>query len=146
MMKVKVINKSKYDLPEYKTPGSAGFDFHASLSKSLTILPGRRAIIPTGLFMELPKGTYLKVQSRSGLALRNGIFVLNSPGTVDSDYRDEICVILANFGDQPFEVKPGDRIAQGIISKYEVAEFEEVTELSKEEDRGGGFGHTGVES
>lgn len=142
--KVKIINKSKYDLPEYKTSGSAGFDIHANVARTVSILPGRWGIIPTGLFMELPEETYLQILSRSGLAAKKGVFVLNSPGIIDSDYRDEICIIIANFGDQPFEINPGDRIAQGIISVYEKAEFVEVSELTKDNDRGGGLGSTGV--
>lgn len=144
MNPIKVVNKSKYSLPQYETPGSAGFDFHANVARSLSILPGRWGIIPTGLFMELPKGTYLQILSRSGLAAREGIFILNSPGIIDSDYRDEILIIVANFGSQPFEIKPGDRIAQGIISKYESVQFEEVQELSNENNRGGGLGSTGI--
>lgn len=144
MKTVKVVNKSKYDLPNYQTPGSAGFDFHANVARPTSILPGRWGIIPTGLFMELPENTYLQVVSRSGLAAKKGVFVLNSPGIIDSDYRDEICVILANFGDQPFEVNPGDRIAQGILSNYEVANFESTETLSEGGERVGGFGSTGI--
>lgn len=142
-MIVKVINKSEYGLPEYKTPGSAGFDLRANLAGSISILPGQRRLIPTGLFMEFPKGTELQIRPRSGLAVKHGITVLNSPGTIDSDYRDEICVILINLGDQPFEINPGDRIAQGVLKAYEVAEFEAVENLS-DNSRGGGFGSTGV--
>lgn len=141
---VKVINKSKYDLPEYKTPGSAGFDLHANVSRSMSILPGRWGIIPTGLFMELPEGTELQIRSRSGLAAKYGVFVLNSPGTIDCDYRDEICIILANFGDKPFEINPGDRIAQGVLSVYEIAVFEITDKLSEKNDRKGGLGSTGI--
>lgn len=144
-MIVKVVNKSGNQLPEYKTQGSAGFDFRANLSRSMSILQGRHAIIPTGLYVEIPEGFEIQVRSRSGLAAKNGVLVLNSPGTIDSDYRGEICIILANFGDQPFEVNPGDRIAQGILTKYEKAEFVAVEELDQNTNRGGGLGHTGVE-
>lgn len=143
-MKVKVINKSGYDLPEYKTPGSAGFDFRASIPDVMSVNPGKWVIIPTGIYVELPEGAELQVRSRSGITAKNGIFVLNSPGTVDSDYRDEIKVILANFGDYPFNIHPGDRIAQGVLSRYERAEFEVTTELSQTNNRGGGFGSTGI--
>lgn len=144
MITVKVINKSKYDLPEYKTPGSAGFDFHANVARSMSILPGRWAIIPTGLYVEIPNGYEMQVRSRSGLSAEKGVFVLNSPGTIDSDYRGEVCIILANFGDQPFQVNPGDRIAQGLLKKYEIAEFQLTEKLDETNDRGGGFGSTGV--
>lgn len=144
-MIVKIINKSGFELPEYKTPGSAGFDFRANLSRSMSILPGRHAIIPTGLYVEIPEGMEIQVRSRSGLAAKHGVCVLNSPGTIDSDYRDEICIILANLGDQAFEINPGDRIAQGVLAKYEKAEFTVVEELEQSNNRGGGFGHTGVE-
>ena len=141
---VKIINKSKYDLPEYKTSGSAGFDFRANLARPMAILPGRRAIIPTGLFMELPEGTELQIRTRSGLAAKHGVIVLNSPGTVDSDYRDEVCIIIANLGDQIFEINPGDRIAQGVLKIYETVEFEVVEKLTEESNREGGFGSTGI--
>ena len=144
-MIVKVVNKSAYPLPEYKTLGSAGFDLRANLQRSITIPSGRHSIIPTGLFMELPEGTELQIRPRSGLAAKNGVTVLNSPGTIDSDYRDEICIILVNFGDQPFEVNPGDRVAQGVLKKYEKAEFKVVEKLEEKNNRGGGFGSTGVE-
>lgn len=144
MSKVKIINKSKYDLPEYKTPGSAGFDFHSNLARAMSIPSGRWAIIPTGIYIELPEDHELQIRSRSGLAAKQGVFVLNSPGTIDSDYKDEICIILANFSDQPFEIKPGDRIAQGVLKKYEKAEWEVVDEFTRDDDRGGGFGHTGI--
>ena len=143
-MMVKIVNKSGYPIPEYKTLGSAGFDIRANLTKSISILPGRRSIIPTGLYVEIPEGFEIQIRPRSGLAFKNGISVLNSPGTIDSDYRDEICVILINLGDQPFEVNPGDRIAQGVLAKYEKAEFEVVEELEQNNNRGGGFGSTGV--
>lgn len=144
-MIVKVINKSNNQLPEYKTPGSAGFDFRANIPRSMSILPGRHAIIPTGLYVEIPEGFEIQVRSRSGLAAKNGVLVLNSPGTIDSDYRDEICIILANLGDQPFEINPGDRVAQGVLVKHEKAEFMVVEKLDQDNNRGGGFGHTGIE-
>lgn len=145
MIQIKLQNDSKNDIPAYETPGSSGFDLRCNLARAITIQPGKRAIIPTGLHFELPEDHELQVRSRSGLAAKNGILVLNSPGTVDEDYKDEVCVILMNLGDDPFEVKPGDRIAQGIIMKVVKVEFEVVSEISRENDRGGGFGHTGVE-
>lgn len=144
MKTVKVVDKSKFGLPEYKTPGSSGFDFHANLTEDLTLLPGEWKLIPTGLFFEIPVGYEIQVRPRSGLAVKYGVFVLNSPGTIDSDYRGEVCIILANFGSQPFLIQPGDRIAQGVLSSYEVAEFEVVSILGDEFNRGGGFGSTGV--
>lgn len=145
MIEIKVQNCSKNDLPTYATHGSSGFDLRADVPRVTVLPPGERAVIPTGLHFEIPEGYELQVRSRSGLAVKNGIFVLNSPGTVDSDYRDEVCVILCNLGDQNFEIKPGDRIAQGVIVGVEKASLIEVSEVSREEDRGGGFGSTGIE-
>lgn len=144
MMRVKIQNDSKNDLPVYATPGSAGFDLRANVARSTMLLPGKRAIVPTGLHFDIPEGYEIQVRPRSGLAAKFGVTVLNTPGTIDSDYKDEVCVILVNFGEAPFEIKPGDRIAQGILAKVEKAEFTLVPEISKENDRGGGFGHTGI--
>lgn len=143
-MKVKVINKSKHELPKYQTPCAAGMDLYANLEVSVTLQPLQRKLIPTGLFIELPEGYEAQVRPRSGLAIKNGITVLNSPGTIDADYRGEIGVILVNLSDNEFTVNDGDRVAQMVIAKHECATWEEVTEL-KSSDRGeGGFGSTKV--
>ena len=143
-MKVKIVNKSKNELPEYATIGSAGMDLRANFTEisSLTLMPMEQKIIPTGLHVELPEGTFGMITPRSGLAAKNGISITNSPGVIDSSYRGEIKVILINLGDKSFDVHQGDRIAQLILMKYETIEFESVEELS-ETDRGeGGFGST----
>ena len=145
MIEVKIQNDSKNDLPVYATPGSSGFDLRANVARATMLLPGKRAIVPTGLHFDLPEGYELQVRSRSGLAFKYGVFVLNGIGTVDSDYKDEVCVILCNLGDQPLEIKPGDRIAQGVIMKVEKVSLTKVDAISRDGDRGGGFGHTGVE-
>lgn len=168
-MEVKVINKSKNKLPEYTTVGSAGCDLMADFSdldkiilnriicfnsyitwekdntiKSITIRPGGRALIPTNLFTAIPEGYEVQVRSRSGLALKQGIFVLNSPGTIDSDFRNGWGVILANFGTENFEIKQGDRIAQAVLNKIEQITWKEVENLDETERGLGGFGSTGV--
>ena len=143
-MEVKVINKSNNPLPEYSTPQSAGMDLRANIEDSIDIDPLCRVLIPTGIYIELPKGYEAQVRPRSGLALKHGITVLNSPGTIDADYRGEICVILTNLSNIPFTIKPCDRIAQLVFSKYEKAELIEVEELDKTERSEGGFGHTGT--
>ena len=149
MLKVKVVNKSNNMLPEYATIGSAGLDLRAYIEDGVDIVlkPFERKLIHTGLYVELPVGYELRVQPRSGLALKNGISVLNSPGCVDSDYRGEIGVILINLSKDDFVIHNGDRIAQAIVSSYEQVEFvsvERVEELSKTERGDGGFSHTGV--
>lgn len=144
-MKMKIQCDSKHDAPSYATPGSSGFDLRCNLARAITLQPGKRAVIPTGLHFDIPEGYEIQVRSRSGLALKNGIFVLNSPGTIDQDYKDEVCIILMNLGEDPFEIKPGDRIAQGVMMKVEKVEFEVVPEISRENNREGGFGHTGIE-
>lgn len=141
--KVKIVNKSNNPLPEYKTPGSAGVDLRANVTETTYVYPMKRALVPTGLYIALPRGYEAQVRPRSGLAINNGIFVLNTPGTIDSDYRGELKVILANLSDTTFKIEPGDRIAQLVISKYETAEFELVDELDETERGEGGFGHTG---
>lgn len=141
-MKVKVINKSNYNLPEYATSGSAGFDFKANIEAPETLKPLERKLIPTGLYMAIPEGHELQVRPRSGLAIKHGITVLNAPGTVDCDYRQEICVILVNLSSEEFTINPGDRIAQGVFAKFESAEWEETDTLD-ETSRTGGFGSTG---
>lgn len=143
-MKINIINKSKHPLPSYETIASAGMDLRANINDPITLQPMERALIPTGLFMELPIGYEAQVRPRSGLALKKGITCLNSPGTVDADYRGEIGVILANLSTEPFVVENGERIAQMVIAKHERAEWIEVKELSSTERGAGGFGSTGV--
>jgi dUTP pyrophosphatase len=143
-MNIKIINTSKHDLPNYETNASAGMDLRANLSEPITLRPLDRAIIKTGLFIELPVGIEAQVRPRSGLAAKKGITVLNAPGTIDADYRGEVGVILVNLSNDPFTIENGERIAQMVIAKHERAEWVPVDELS-ETDRGeGGFGSTGV--
>lgn len=143
-MTVKVVNKSGNALPEYATLSSAGMDVRASLDSAVTLAPLQRAMIPTGLFLEIPAGYEVQVRPRSGLAAKKGITVLNSPGTVDSDYRGEVNVILVNLSDTPFVVEPGERIAQLVLARHEHVEWEEVEELATSERGEGGFGSTGM--
>lgn len=143
-MQIKIINTSEHDLPAYETLASAGMDLRAQLSEPVMLQPLGRAIIKTGLFIELPIGYEAQVRPRSGLAAKKGITVLNSPGTVDADYRGEIGVILVNLSQEPFVVENGERIAQLVIAKHERAEWIEVTELSETSRGAGGFGSTGV--
>ena len=142
-MKVNIINKSKHPLPHYETSASAGMDLRANISEPLTLKPLERAIIKTGLFIELPIGYEAQVRPRSGLAAKKGITVLNAPGTIDADYRGEIGVILANLSNDDFRVEDGERVAQLVIAKHERAEWIEVGELSKTSRGAGGFGSTG---
>lgn len=143
-MEIKVINKSNHRLPEYKTPGAAGMDLKANIDAPVVLRPGDVEVIPTGLYMAIPEGYEIQVRSRSGLAAKDKVFCLNSPGTLDSDWRGNTGVILANFGGNNFVVNPGDRIAQAVLNKVERIEWKEVTELD-ETDRGeGGFGSTGI--
>lgn len=142
-MEVKVINKSNNPLPEYSTSQSAGMDLRAFITEPVILGVIDRALIPTGLYIEMPEGYEAQVRPRSGLAIKHGITVINSPGTIDADYRGEICVELVNLSNTPFTVEPGERIAQLIFAKYEKADFIEVEELSKTERGEGGFGHTG---
>lgn len=143
-MQIKIINTSSHDLPAYETLASAGMDLRAQLDEPVTLQPLGRAIIKTGLFIELPVGYEAQVRPRSGFAAKKGITVLNSPGTVDADYRGEIGVILVNLSQEPFVVENGERIAQLVIAKHERAEWIEVTELSETSRGAGGFGSTGV--
>ncbi|WP_372793622.1 dUTP diphosphatase [Lutibacter sp.] len=143
-MKVQIINKSKHELPNYETIASAGMDLRANISEAITLKPLERAIVKTGLFIALPVGTEAQVRPRSGLAAKNGITVLNSPGTVDADYRGEIGVILVNLSNQNFVINDGERIAQLVISKHERANWDIVEVLSETERGAGGFGSTGV--
>ena len=142
-MEVKVINKSNNPLPEYSTLQSAGMDLRANIEDSIDIDPLCRVLIPTGIYIELPKGYEAQVRPRSGLALKHGITVLNTPGTIDADFRGEICVILINLSNIPFTIKPCERIAQLVFSKCEQADLVEVEELNSTERGEGGFGHTG---
>ena len=142
-MQIKIINKSDYALPSYETKGSAGLDLRANIDNPIVLQPLDRALIPTGLFMELPAGYEAQIRPRSGLALKKGITVLNSPGTVDSDYRGEVGVILINLSSVDFTINPGDRIAQMVIAKHEQAEWVEVDGLSSTERGEGGYGHSG---
>ena len=144
MSKVKIINKSAHPLPEYKTLLSAGMDLSANLIDTVVLNPLERKIIPTGLYIALPKGYEAQVRSRSGLAYKNGVSVLNSPGTIDADYRGEIGVILINLSQEKFEVKNGERIAQLVIAKHETITWEIVDSLEETERGDGGFGSTGV--
>lgn len=143
-MIVKVINTSKNTLPQYATPFSAGLDLRASLENDIVLNPLERALIPTGLKIELPVGYEAQIRPRSGLAAKHGISVLNSPGTIDSDYRGEIKVILVNLSNDIFTVKNEERIAQMVVSKYENIEWQSVLKFSETERGDGGFGHTGI--
>ena len=143
-MTIKIINKSQHDLPSYETIASAGMDLRANLEQSIELKPLERAIVKTGLFIELPIGFEAQVRPRSGLAAKNGITVLNSPGTIDADYRGEIGVILVNLSADDFIIKNGERIAQLIIAKHERADWSSVQELSETSRGEGGFGSTGV--
>ncbi|MGI6218527.1 MAG: dUTP diphosphatase [Bacteroidaceae bacterium] len=144
-MKIRIINRSSYPLPQYATPQSAGMDLRAELPEPLVLQPMERKLIPTGLRIALPEGYEAQIRPRSGLALKHGITVLNSPGTIDADYRGEIGIILANLSTTPFTLNPGERIAQMIIARHERAEWEETDELDSTERGEGGFGHTGRE-
>lgn len=143
-VKVKIINKSRHQLPSYATAQSAGVDLRANVETPVVIPPLGRALIPTGLFMALPQGYEAQVRPRSGLALKQGITVLNSPGTIDADYRGEVGVILVNLSDVEVKISDGDRIAQMVIGRYEQVDFETVDVLDETERGAGGFGHTGV--
>ena len=142
--KVQIINRSKHALPQYATPLSAGMDLRANLDEPLTLQPLQRCLVPTGLFIALPEGYEAQVRPRSGLAIKKGITVLTSPGTIDADYRGEVCVVLVNLSAEPFVIEDGERIAQMIVSRHEQVEWEPVEELSATERGAGGFGHTGV--
>lgn len=143
MIEVKVRNASKEALPAYQTPLSAGMDLRADVTDPVVLQPGQRTLVPTGLYMELPAGYEAQIRPRSGLALKHGITVLNSPGTIDADYRGEIQVLLVNLSDQAFEVKRGERIAQMVVARHERVQWVEAEALSETERGAGGFGHTG---
>ena len=142
-MRVNIINKSNNALPAYETASSAGMDLRAFVDADVVLKPFERKLIPTGLYIELPDGYEAQIRPRSGLAIKSGITVLNSPGTIDADYRGEIKVILINLSQEDFTIKSGDRICQMVIAKHEKAEFVEVNEISETERGAGGFGHTG---
>ena len=144
MIQVKVVNKSVNPLPEYAHVGDAGMDLRANIEEAITLLPLERKLVPTGLFIQLPEGYEAQVRPRSGLALKHGISVCNTPGTIDAGYRNEIGVVLINLSNEPFVVNPGDRIAQMVFKKYEKAELIQVESLDMTNDRGGGYGHSGV--
>jgi dUTP pyrophosphatase len=143
-MQIRIVNKSNNELPHYGTKASAGVDLRANLKADIIMKPLERTIVPTGLFMEIPVGYEAQVRPRSGLAIKKGITVLNTPGTIDADYRGEIMVILINLSNEVFTVKHGDRIAQMVIAAHEQAEWELVEDLSSTERGSGGFGSTGV--
>lgn len=143
-MEIKVINRSHHELPTYSTPLSAGLDLRANLDNPITLAPLQRALIPTGLFMAIPAGYEAQVRPRSGLALKKGITVLNSPGTIDADYRGEVCVILVNLSSEPFIIEDGERIAQLVFARHETAEWVLTDSLNDTERGTGGFGHTGT--
>ncbi len=143
-MKVQIINRSHHALPQYATELSAGVDLRANIEAPIELRPMERKLIPTGLFMALPPGYEAQVRPRSGLAIKHGITVLNSPGTIDADYRGEVCVILVNLSDEPFVINDGERIAQMVIARHEQAEWEAVESLSETERGAGGFGHSGT--
>lgn len=142
-MKVKIINKSKHALPEYATEYSAGLDLRANITNEITLKPLERILVPTGLFLELPKGYEAQIRPRSGLAIKHGISVLNSPGTIDADYRGEIQVILINLSQDDFVIKDGERVCQMVIAAHSQVEWVSVDVIDDTERGAGGFGHTG---
>ena len=142
-MKVKVINRSRHELPQYETPQSAGLDIRANVDSPVVLKPLERKLVPTGLYVELPVGYEAQIRPRSGLALNEGLGLLNSPGTIDADYRGEIGVIVVNLSNNVISIKDGERICQMVINKVEQAELIEVNELNATERGSGGFGHTG---
>ena len=143
MLNVQIINKSKHPLPAYATKQSAGMDIRANLDEPFTLAPMQRCLVPTGLFISLPEGFEAQMRPRSGLALKKGITLLNSPGTIDADYRGEICIILINLSSEAFVIEDGERIAQMVIARHEQAVWQEVEVLDDTERGTGGFGHTG---
>lgn len=143
-MKIKVVNKGHQPLPEYATPQSAGMDLRANIDSPITLKPMARQLVPTGLYIALPVGFEAQIRPRSGLALKHGITVLNTPGTIDADYRGELMVLLVNFSDTDFVINDGERIAQMVIARHEQGTFEPVEILDETERGAGGYGHTGV--
>lgn len=144
MVNIKIVNRGSQQLPAYATPESAGMDLRANITEPIVLHPLERRIIPTGLYIALPPGYEAQVRPRSGLAFKHGITVLNSPGTIDSDYRGELGVLLVNLSNEDFTVEAGERIAQMVIARHEQGEFVEVEELDDTERGAGGYGHTGV--
>lgn len=144
MVKIKIVNRGRQQLPAYATELSAGMDLRANIDESITLNPMERRIIPTGLYIALPPGYEAQVRPRSGLALKHGITVLNTPGTIDADYRGELMVLLINFSDTDFVINDGERIAQMVVARHEQIEFQLVDELDDTERGAGGYGHTGV--
>jgi dUTP pyrophosphatase len=142
-MKIRIVNRSKHPLPSYETAGSAGMDLRANLDTEIVLRPLERALVPTGLFLEIPLGYEAQIRPRSGMAIRKGITLLNTPGTIDADYRGEVKIILVNLSNEDFTVCDGERIAQMVIAAHETAEWAEVEELEETERGAGGFGHTG---
>jgi len=142
-MEIKIVNKSKHGLPEYSTSSSAGMDLRADIEEDILLKPMERTLVKTGLYLEIPEGFEAQIRPRSGLAIKKGITVLNSPGTIDSDYRGEVCIILINLSDKDFIIRDGERICQMIIAKHEKAEWVCVERLLETERGEGGFGHTG---
>ena len=143
-MKVKIVNRSKYPSPQYATPLSAGMDLKANIEEPITLGSLERTMVPTGLFIELPAGYEAQVRPRSGLAAKKGVTVINAPGTIDADYRGEVCVLLVNLSKEPFVINPGERIAQMVVARHECVEWVEVENLSDSERGAGGFGSTGM--
>ena len=143
MLNIRIINKSANANPEYATIHAAGMDLRADISEKMELLPLDRCLVPTGIFIELPIGYEAQIRPRSGLAINSGITLLNSPGTIDADYRGEIKVIMINLSKQPFYINPGDKIAQMVVAKHEIVVWENTTELSSTDRDTGGFGHTG---
>ena len=143
-MKVNIVNRSRFSLPEYATIHSAGLDLRADMEQSLILKPLERSLVPTGLYIELPEGYEAQIRPRSGLAIKHGISLVNTPGTIDPDYRGEIKVIVVNLSDAPFTLEPGERIAQMVIARFEHISWNEVESLSETARGEGGFGHTGV--
>jgi dUTP pyrophosphatase len=144
MLQIRVINKSPHKLPEYQTSGSAGMDIRAWLKESVTLQPLERKLIPTGLYMALPEGYEAQIRPRSGLAIKHGLTMINTPGTIDSDYRGEIMIAVVNLSNELQIINDGDRIAQMVIAKYEQAKWEPVSDLEDTERSTGGFGHSGI--
>ena len=144
MIEVEIINQSAFDLPAYATEGAAGLDIRANISEAIILSPLERQLIPTGLFVAIPLGYEIQIRPRSGLAFKHGITVLNTPGTIDADYRGEIKVLLVNLSNEPFSIEPGERIAQMVLAKHETLSWKTTEELPSTERGAGGFGSTGV--
>ncbi len=142
-MQVKVINKSKHELPAYQTESAAGLDLRANIDEHITLKPLQRALVPTGLFIELPHGFEAQIRPRSGLAFKHGVTVLNSPGTIDADYRGEIKILLVNLSDEPFVIEDSERVAQMVVAKHEQIDWQQVEVLEESTRSAGGFGSTG---